>query len=261
MLESPSDRVAHKAFTRAVGMATVQPSSRIAIRAFACVSGVGFSSPLTLMSVCAQLASPPELLALASVNLLVSRALGGVVAVSCYNAVVKTRFAALLAPRLRQAVAGTNLTPEQIQGLIAAAHVPGAPGLRKVPGVPAEVLSSVEAALRQVWADSCEYMLLPLLRGRRRQWLTHTPGKDRWIWVIAAPVALVAIAGVCCLEPISPMMTREIDAPADVKKPDASDVEGSELGGGGGEADDEVDKPELTPEVELIETTQSLNKI
>ncbi|BGP55794.1 hypothetical protein JCM8202v2_003401 [Rhodotorula sphaerocarpa] len=221
-----------------IGMATVQPSSRIAIRAFACVSGIGFSSPLTLMSVCAQLASPPELLALASVNLLVARALGGVVAVSCYNAVVKTRFAALLAPRLRQAVAGTKLTPEQVKGLIAAAHVPGAPGLRKVPGVSADVLSSVEAALRQVWADSY-----------------------RWIWVIAAPVALVAIAGVCCLEPISPMMTREIDAPADAKKPDASDVEGSELGGGGGEADDEVDKPELKPEVELIETTQSLNKI
>lgn len=136
-------------------MATVQPSSRIAVRAYACLAGIGFSSPLTLMSVCAQLAAPPELLGLASVNLLVSRALGGVVAVSCYNAVVKTRTAALIRPRLSAAASKFGYPTSQLPTLIAAAQDPGRAALQKMPGATPQLIAEVETTMRQVYADSC----------------------------------------------------------------------------------------------------------
>ncbi|KAG0655831.1 hypothetical protein C6P46_000683 [Rhodotorula mucilaginosa] len=212
-----------------IGMATVQPSSRIAMRAYACIAGIGFSSPLTLMSVCAQLAAPPELLALASVNLLVSRALGGVVAVAVYNAVGKTRTAALVGPRLAAAVAPFGFPEARLPALVAAAQVAGGAALKKLPGMTPEIMEAIEMAMRHVYADSY-----------------------RWIWAIAAPVAVIAVAGVLCLEPIAPMMTRNIDAPADAA-PQFVDAE-ADVGGN-------VD--ELKPEVELIETAsaQELEKV
>jgi hypothetical protein len=140
-------------------MATVQPSSRIAMRAYACIAGIGFSSPLTLMSVCAQLAAPPELLALASVNLLVSRALGGVVAVAVYNAVGKTRTAALVGPRLAAAVAPFGFPEARLPALVAAAQVAGGAALKKLPGMTPEIMEAIEMAMRHVYADSCTSFL------------------------------------------------------------------------------------------------------
>ncbi|BGP29980.1 hypothetical protein JCM10296v2_001732 [Rhodotorula toruloides] len=157
-----------------IGMATVNPDSRIAFRVYAAIAGIAFASPLTLMSVCAQLAAPPQLLALASINLLVSRALGGVVAVACYNAASKTKIAAELA------------------GLVHAAQLPGAQSvaaLKELKGMTPAVIKAVQVAMRQI--DG--------------------------VWVIAAPVALIAIVLVLLLEPIAPTMTARVDAPADVK--------------------------------------------
>ena len=125
------------------------------MRAYACIAGIGFSSPLTLMSVCAQLAAPPELLALASVNLLVSRALGGVVAVAVYNAVGKTRTAALVGPRLAAAVAPFGFPEARLPALVAAAQVTGGAALKKLPGMTPEIIEEVEMTMRHVYADSC----------------------------------------------------------------------------------------------------------
>ncbi|GAA5977306.1 hypothetical protein JCM10908_004931 [Rhodotorula pacifica] len=211
-----------------IGMATVQPSSRIAMRAYACIAGIGFSSPLTLMSVCAQLAAPPELLALASVNLLVSRALGGVVAVSVYNAVGKTRTAALVGPRLATAVAESGFPAARLPALVAAAQAPNVAALQKLPGMTPQLIAVVETTMHQVYADSY-----------------------RWIWAIAAPVGVIAVAGVFCLEPIAPMMTRAVDAPADAAPPIDGEADV------GGPLDDSK------PEIALVETVtaQELEKI
>lgn len=234
-------------------MATVQPGSRIEMRAYACIAGIGFSSPLTLMSVCAQLAAPAELLALASVNLLVSRALGGVVAVSIYNAVVKTRTAALVGPRLAAAVLPLGFPEARLPALIAAAQVPGGAALRKLPGMTRELTAAVVKTMRQVSADSCMSFPLPRCFLLRRPRIDDSIPADRWIWAIAAPVAVIAVIGVLCLEPIAPMMTRNIDAPADAA-PRFVDTEADAVGGN-------ID--ELKPEVELIETAsaQELEKI
>uniref|UniRef100_A0A0K3CG63 FGENESH: predicted gene_7.169 protein n=1 Tax=Rhodotorula toruloides TaxID=5286 RepID=A0A0K3CG63_RHOTO len=180
-----------------IGMATVNPDSRIAFRVYAAIAGIAFASPLTLMSVCAQLAAPPQLLALASINLLVSRALGGVVAVACYNAVSKTKIAALVGPRLAAAVTPLGFPSSELAGLVHAAQLSGAEGvaaLKELKGATPAVIKAVQLAMRQVYADSY-----------------------RWVWVIAAPVALIAIVLVLLLEPIAPMMTARVDAPADVK--------------------------------------------
>ncbi|BGP22717.1 MFS transporter, Sugar transporter [Rhodotorula toruloides] len=180
-----------------IGMATVNPGSRIAFRVYAAIAGIAFASPLTLMSVCAQLAAPPQLLALASINLLVSRALGGVVAVACYNAVSKTKIAALVGPRLAAAVTPLGFPSNELPGLVHAAQLPGpesAAALKELKGMTPGVIKAVELAMRQVYADSY-----------------------RWVWVIAAPVALFALVLVLLLEPIAPMMTARVDAPADVK--------------------------------------------
>lgn len=67
-------------------MATVNTTDLVSANIFAAIAGIGFSSPLTLVAACAQLAAPPELLATASNNLLVGRALGGVFSISLYNA-------------------------------------------------------------------------------------------------------------------------------------------------------------------------------
>ncbi|BGP60162.1 hypothetical protein NBRC10512v2_001470 [Rhodotorula toruloides] len=180
-----------------IGMATVNPDSRIAFRVYAAIAGIAFASPLTLMSVCAQLAAPPQLLALASINLLVSRALGGVVAVACYNAVSKTKIAALVGPRLAAAVTPLGFPSSELPGLVHAAQLSGAESvaaLKELKGATPTVIKAVQLAMRQVYADSY-----------------------RWVWVIAAPVALIAIVLVLLLEPIAPMMTARVDAPADVK--------------------------------------------
>ncbi|BGP29969.1 hypothetical protein JCM10296v2_001721 [Rhodotorula toruloides] len=191
--------------TASIGMATVNPGSRIAFRAYAVLGGIAFASPLTLMSVCAQLAAPPQLLALASINRLVSRALGGVVAVACYNAVTKTRLAANLGPRLAAAVTPLGFPASEMQGLIQAAQISGPQGvaaLNKLNGMTPSIIEAVQATMPHIYADSY-----------------------RWVWVIAAPVALIAIVLIWQLEPIAPMMTARIDAPADVKAEAQSSLE------------------------------------
>ncbi|BGO89498.1 hypothetical protein NBRC10512_003958 [Rhodotorula toruloides] len=188
-----------------IGMATVNPGSRIAFRAYAVLGGIAFASPLTLMSVCAQLAAPPQLLALASINLLVSRALGGVVAVACYNAVTKTRLAANLGPRLAAAVTPLGFPASEMEGLVQAAQLSGPQGvaaLKQLNGMTPSIIEAVQATMPQIYADSY-----------------------RWVWVIAAPVALIAIVLIWQLEPIAPMMTARIDAPADVKAEAQSSLE------------------------------------
>ncbi|BGP22732.1 MFS transporter, siderochrome-iron transporter [Rhodotorula toruloides] len=191
--------------TASIGMATVNPDSRIAFRVYAALGGIAFASPLTLMSVTAQLAAPPQLLALASINLLVSRALGGVVAVACYNAVTKTRLAANLDPRLTAAVTPLGFPASEMPGLIHAAQLSGpqsVAALKQLNGMTPSIIEAVQAAMPHIYADSY-----------------------RWVWVIAAPVALIAIVLIWLLEPIAPMMTARIDAPADIKAEARTELE------------------------------------
>lgn len=131
-------------------------------------------------------------MAIASVNLLIGRALGGVVSVAVYSAVLKSKFATQL-PAALSAIPGLPASAHQaIAGISSLAEPQFGLALSKIPKLNAETRQLITQAVQEAYAKSYRY-----------------------VWIIAAPFALVAIGLVLVMEPVAPMMTNQIDAPAE----------------------------------------------
>lgn len=175
-----------------VGLATIQPGDSTNAIVFACVAGFGFGAALILVVSTVQLCTPHHLIATATAVLTTSRAVAGSIFVAIYAAALRAQLDKKLAPTVAGAAIGAGLPSTSLPGFLEAFLSNNVTALTDVPGVDSAIVATAGIALKQALADSF-----------------------RVIYIIAAPLGLIATVTALFLRSLKSMMNYGVDAPVE----------------------------------------------
>lgn len=176
-----------------VAFATVQPGDNVNQIVFAAGLGVGFGGPLIILIAATQLSVPHSAIALATAAIVSARALAASAFTAIYVAAFNTRIAANLPAYIAKAAVQAGLSAEAIPAFVQAMAAGNSTAIEAVPGVTTALINQGSAAVKSAYADSI-----------------------RIVYIIAAPIALVACVMVYFLGDLKKMMDYHVDAPVEV---------------------------------------------
>ncbi|KAH7133863.1 major facilitator superfamily domain-containing protein [Dactylonectria macrodidyma] len=183
-------------------MATVSHStSKGQIWGFPVFLGAGLGSCLTALVTAAHFATPPELIAITSGLLISIRSLGGSVGLAMYNAIFSSTLGSYLEPEIAKVVIPLGFPADGLHQLIPALVNHDAQTLASIPDITPEITEAGYEGLQMAYLFSFRY-----------------------VWVTAGCLSFVAIVACFFLEDPTSEFNSHIDAPAELEKPEKSEV-------------------------------------
>lgn len=173
-----------------IGLATLQPKDGDVAIGMVTLSGIGSASPLILIITAVQLATPPDLIATATGVTTSVRSIGSTMFVAIYTAALDTRVNKKVPIYVAKAAAEAGLVSTSIPAFVGAIASGDVAALAKVPGVSEKMIGLGVAAFKQAFADSI-----------------------RIVYIIAAPLGLLATISAWGLTNFRKTMNYKVDAP------------------------------------------------